>query len=101
MFQHLVDDGAYGAASGDAYFQALRPERLDLLRVGLLQVETIADRCERCHAAKDFERHLYDFLRLWHQDRLQDNFTWRLLGAGKGAPEHHGISPEQECLRDT
>src|SRR6059058_170347 len=85
VLQHVVDDGAHGSSCRHADLEPLRSKRLQLSRIGLLQIEPIANGTDRGHPAKYLERDARDFLRLRHDDRFQYDLAGSFLGAGKGA----------------
>ena len=66
--------------------------------VGILDVEPIADRLERRHAAQHLERHLHRLLRLGQQHRLVHDLAGRFLGAGERAAEHRAVAAEEQRL---
>src|SRR5262249_10891398 len=97
---HFLDDRANRSSGWDAHLEAFCAEGFDLLGIRLFEIQPIANGRQRCHTAEHLEGYLYDFLRVWHEDRLQHDIAGGLLRACKRTPEHDRIAAKEERLGD-
>ena len=93
-------DRPHRSSRRHADLEAFGADRLELARVGVLEIEPVAHRADRRHPAKHLERHLHDLLRLGHQHRFEHDLARRLFGARERAAEHHRVAAEEQRLRD-
>ena len=98
--QDVLDDRPHRSARRHAHLGAFRAERFDVDVVVVFDVEAIANRLDRRHAAQHLERHLHRPLLIGQHHRLLHDLAGRFLGAGEHAAEHHGVAAEEQRLED-
>ena len=95
-----MHDRPHRASRRHADLGAFGAERLEIDHLVVFDVEPVADRLDRGHAAQHLERHLDRPLLIGQHDGFLHHVAGGLFRAGEHAAEHHGVAAEEQGLED-